>query len=114
MDENLTAYLEHDVSDATTFNIRRGTLVLYPSTLVFYYNAKDKTHHNREEDLMHLHDIVRVTVKDVNWLVKKFIWSDRKIVVVETHEGEKKYYMKHPIKLVSALTRLNPKIEYDD
>lgn len=113
MDESLTAFLEHDVSDGTEWNVKKGTLVLYPTALVFYYSHPDTHHEYRKEDTLHLYDIVKIKVKDINWVVKKFIWSDRKIIIVETHEGEKKYYIKNVDKFLETVKMLNPQIQIE-
>jgi hypothetical protein len=111
MDEGLTAFLEHDVSDASSWNLKKGTLVLYPTSLVFYYSRPDAKHDYRKEDYIHLYDITKIIVKDINWLIRKFIWSDRRVIVVETHEGEKKYYINKLDKFLETLRMLNPQIE---
>ncbi len=113
MDENLTAFLEHDVSDGTTWSLKNGTLVLYPTALVFYYDQPDSKHEYRKEDLLHLYDITKIIVKDINWFIRKFVWSDRKIVIVETHEGEKKYYVRKVDKFLEGIKMLNPQIQVE-
>ncbi|MBU0762626.1 MAG: hypothetical protein KKD39_06335 [Candidatus Altiarchaeota archaeon] len=113
MDESMTVFVEHDVSDATAWNLKKGTLVVYPTALAFYYTHPDVKHEYRKEDLIHLYDIEKIIVKDINWFIRKFIWSDRKVIVVETHEGEKKYYVQKIDKFLDTIRMLNPQIQIE-
>jgi hypothetical protein len=110
MDQNSITFVETDVCDGGAWNLKWGTLILYPAGFVFNYNRPRKDAPGRMQDVIKISDVTEVSVEKMDWLVSKIFWVGRKMVRLRTHEGEKTYYLKQTENLLAALNFLNPSI----
>ena len=114
MDQNSILFQEENVCDGGAWNLKWGTLVLYPTGFVFHYNRPRKDAPDRMQDVIQIGDVTGVTVVKMDWLVSKVFWVGRKMAVIRTHEGEKIYYLKRKDDLLAALNFNSPTIRLAD
>jgi hypothetical protein len=110
MDADSILFLEKDVCDGSAWSLKWGTLILYPGGLVFHYNRPRKENPGRMQDVIKINDLVELSVEKIDWMVSKIFWVGRRLVIVKTREGEKRYYMRETEELFTALTMLKPSI----
>jgi hypothetical protein len=110
MESNTITFVETNVCDGSAFNLKWGTLILYPGGFVFNYNRTRKET-KRTQDVIKLSDILEVKFEKIDWLVSKIFWVGRSLVKIRTKEGEKRYYLKHKNNLYTALKLLQPDLE---
>jgi len=114
MIQDAVLFMESEVCDGDPTKLKWGTLILYSAGFVFHYNRPMKDNPGRMMDVMDMNDIQSVTVEKIDWLVSKIFWVGRKLVVVRTIEGEKRYYMRKPDDLFAALRFIKPSIPLVD
>ncbi len=110
----MITFLENNVCDGSAFNLKWGTLVLYPKGFVFYYNRPRKDAPGRMQDVVRIGDVQKVEVEKIDWLVSKIFWVGRKKIVLTTKEGTKTYYLKKTDDLFSSIRMVDQSIKLTD
>ena len=82
VDHDMIMFCENNVCDGDPLSLKWGTLVVYPAGLVFYYNKNRK---ERNQDMVHLKNIVEVKIEKMDWLVSKVFWVGRKKSPADEH-----------------------------
>jgi hypothetical protein len=114
MDPNTIMFVETNVCDTSAWNLKWGTLILYPGGFVFNYNRPRKDAPGRMQDVVKLGDVTGLSVEKIDWLVHKIFWVGRKKVLIMTNEGGKIYYLKQTDNLFTAVKFMKPNITLTD
>jgi hypothetical protein len=101
--ESVVLFLERDVCDTSAWSLKWGTLMVYPTGLVYYYNRPMRDSPGRMQDVIHMKDVFEARVERMDWLVSKIFWVGRRRVRFVTREGEKVYYLRDTRGLFTAL-----------